>query len=71
MKFGNYLQEKVDMQWLIDNVTGKKYKGMVITNSVYDDKEGTMIKFWVRDPKTKKIKEIRPIPKDELVRVLK
>ncbi len=71
MKFENYLQEKVDMQWLIDNVTGKKYKGMEITNSVYDDKAGTMIKFWVRDPKTKKLKEIRPIPKDELIKVLK
>ena len=69
MKFGEYLQEKIDMQWLIDNVTGKKYKGMVITNSVFDDKEGTMVRFWVKDKG--KIKEIRPIPKDELMRVLK
>ena len=69
MKFGNYLQEKVDMQWLIDNVTGKKYKGMVITNSVFDDKEGTMVRFWVKDKG--KIKEIRPVPKDDLIRMLK
>jgi hypothetical protein len=63
------LNEKVDMGWLADNVTGKKYKGMKIVNCVYDDKEGNMVKFWV-DDKGKK-KEIRPIPKDELVKVLK
>jgi hypothetical protein len=71
MKFGDYLKERFDMDFLINNVTGKKYKGMEITNSVYDDDKGTMIKFWVKDPKTKKIKEIRPIPKDELIKVLK
>jgi hypothetical protein len=65
------LDEKTDMKWLGDNVVDKKYKGMVIINAVFDDKEDKMIKFWVRDPKTNKPKEIRPIPKDELVKVLK
>jgi hypothetical protein len=65
------MSEKLDLDWLGDNVFDKKYKGQKIINAVYDDKAGTMIKFWVRDPKTKKIKEIRPIPKDELIKVLK
>jgi len=63
------LHEKVDMKWLSDNVTGKKYKGMKIINSVYDEKDPNKVRFWV-DDKGKK-KEIRPIPKDELVKVLK
>jgi hypothetical protein len=71
MRFRNYLQEKTDVRWITDNVMGKKYKGMEITNAVFDDKEDKMVKFWVRDPKTKKLKEIRPIPRDELIKVLK
>jgi phosphorylcholine metabolism protein LicD len=63
------LKEKYDVDFLTDKIIDKKYKGMKITNAVYDDKAGTMIKFWVEDKG--KIKEIRPIPKDELVRVLK
>jgi hypothetical protein len=72
MRFGDYLQEKVDMKWLTANVLGKKYKGMKITKvrRVHDDPED-MVRFWVKDPKTKKLKEIRPIPKDELMKVLK
>lgn len=65
------IKEKTDMKWLGDNVVGKMYKGMEIVNAVFDDKEDKMVKFWIRDPKTKKLKEIRPIPRDELVKVLK
>jgi len=71
MRFKDYLQEKTDMKWLGDNVVGKKYKGMEIINAVFDDKEDKMVKFWVKDSKTKKPKEIRPISRDELVKVLK
>ncbi len=69
MKFKDYLQEKVDMQWLSDNVIGKKYKGKEIINAIYDDKKGEMIRFWVG--KKGDTTEIRPIAKDELVKVLK
>ena len=65
------IHEKTDMKWLGDNVVGKKYKGMEIINAVFDDKEDKMVKFWVRDSKTNKPKEIRPIPRNELVKVLK
>ena len=65
------IHEKTDMKWLGDNVVGKKYKGMEIINAVFDDKEDKMVKFWIRDSKTNKPKEIRPIPREELVKVLK
>jgi hypothetical protein len=68
MRFGDYLQEKVDMQWLADNVIGKTYKGQKIINAVYDRKKDG-IRFWTKDKG--KTKEFRPIPKDELVKVLK
>lgn len=71
MKIRKFLNEKLDMDWLADNVIGKKYKGMEILNAVYDDKAGNMVRFWIKDSKTKKPKEIRPLPKDELIKVLK
>lgn len=71
MKIKEYLLEKMDTDWIGDNVLDKTYKGMKIVNAVYDKKKPDNIRFWVRDPKTKEIKEIRPIPKDELVKVLK
>ena len=70
-KINTYLVEKLDTDWIGDNILDKKYKGMVVVNAVYADKEGTTIKFWVRDPKTKKITEVRPMPKKELLKVLK
>jgi len=60
------LLEKLDLDWLADNVIGKKYKGKKIINAVYDDKKGEMVRFWLED-KT----EIRPIPKKELIKVLR
>jgi hypothetical protein len=69
MRFGDYLQEKLDMSWITDNIMGKTYKGQKIINAVYDDKEGKMIRFWTKDKG--KTKEFRPIPKDELIKVLK
>jgi hypothetical protein len=72
MRFLDYLQaplKRDNMRWLTNNVVGKKYKGKKITNAVFDDKKGTMVRFWVRD--RGKIKEFRPIPKDELIKVLK
>ena len=63
------LDEKVDMKWLSDNVIGKKYKNKEVINAVYDDKEGNMVRFWIG--KKGDTKEIRPIPKNELVKVLK
>ena len=66
MKFENYLKEKLDMDWLADNIIGKKYKGKKIINAVYSDKKGEMIRFWLED-KTK----VDPIPKDELLKRLK
>ena len=72
MRFLDYLKiplKKNAMEWLADNVVDKKYKGKKITNAVFDNKEGTMVRFWVKD--RGKIKEIRPIPKNELLRLLK
>ncbi len=70
MKIRQFLNEKLDMDWLADNVIGKIYKNRKIVNAVYDDKKGEMIRFWVED-KGKKPIEVRPIPKDELVKVLR
>jgi hypothetical protein len=65
------LDEKYDMDFLTDKIIGKKYKGQEIINAVYDDKAGTMIRFWIGKKGKGNQTEIRPIPKDELVKVLR
>lgn len=72
MRFFDYLKiplNKADMEWLMNNVVGKKYKGKKITNAVFDDKKGTMIRFWVKD--RGKTTQIRPISKDKLIKAIK